>query len=172
MRAKEFITEVFDNPLAFNATWDEEEVPEDELDDYDGQTTYPSRVQTVDFTSPDGTPYMWYAKQNPHNETAWEIVFGAKKGVNGRGNEQLEIGKTGTGHQMRIFATVLDITDEFVEYFEGEVMNLYFTADKDDGMSRQKLYSKILKHRMPDRFELADVNDSGDEVRFSLNRTH
>lgn len=172
MRAREFIIEAFDNPLAFNAQWDEIDVPEDEIDDYDGQQTYPARIQTVDFVSPDGTPYMWYAKQNQHDDTAWEIVFGAKKGKNTRGNDQLDIGKTGTGHQMRIFATVLDITDEFVKYFEYEVRNLYFTADKDDGMSRQKLYSRILKHRMPDNFELAEVNDDGNEVRFSLNRTH
>lgn len=172
MRAREFITEVFDNPLAFNAQWDEEDVPEDEIEDYDGQLTYPSRIQTVDFTSPDGIPYLWYAKQNKYDDTAWEIVFGAKTGKTFRGNDKIDIGKTGTGNQMRIFATVLDITDEFVEYFEYEVRNLYFTADKDDGMSRQKLYKKILQHRMPDGFALGGAEDRGDEVHFTLNRIY
>lgn len=170
MKISEFLKESLDDPLDYQAKWDDVEIPEDEREDYDGRDTYPARVQKAYFTSPSGTKFLWYAKQGNYDDTYWEIAFGVIESTSSDGRETLDIGKTGTGNQMRIFATVLDIMDDFTEYFEHDVMTIMFTADKSEGMSRQRLYSKILGRRTPDGFSLDKAEDQGNEVMFVLSR--
>lgn len=46
------------------------------------------------------------------------------------GETQLDIKKINTGNQHRVFATVLYILNDFLDYFQDDVLTVTFTADK------------------------------------------
>lgn len=177
MRLFEFqrITESFDDPYRYKTNWEEETL---DPDDYDGEENIPlgervAKVQTVKFTTDNGIEYMWYAKQNRYNPAAFEVAFGIVKGTNPHnGATELDIKKTNTGNQMRVFATVIAILNDFVEYFENDIQYISFTADKEQGQSRAKLYKRILQSHIPDGFKLVDVREDANECFFQLRREY
>ena len=73
---------------------------------------------------------------------------------------------------MQVFATVMEILNDFVEYFEYDVQTVYFTADKGDGTGRSKLYTRLMRQHAPDGFSLEDIRDTGDEIAFTVVRQH
>lgn len=172
MRVSEILMEAFDDPYPFNADWKEEEL-DDEDDPRHGQDV-PEGLQTVRFTTGDGITYLWYAKENKYDSYTWEIVFGVDNGVEDyRGNTKIDIKRNDLGNQMRVFATVLDITHEFVEYFEDSVHRLTFSASKgddgDDAPNRARLYKKIANNHV-EGFHLTDMSDGGTEINFTMER--
>lgn len=144
-----------------------------EMIDYDDEETggtYKKEVlysvQIVKFKTNSGIPYLWYAKQNRHDDTLWEIAFGVEKSVDDKEKYTLDIEKTGTGDAFRIFATVIDIINSFVEFsedYDSEVIRLMFTAK---GNNRIKLYINRIVPRI-DNFKIEDIrNDYGETVIF------
>jgi hypothetical protein len=106
------IHESLDNPYPWKNTFKTEEVTNDWDDtgeEYSKDVLEPSQV--VHFKTEDGTPYIWYAKQNRYNDEYWEIAFGVVEKDKGDGSFETNIEKTGKGNAFRIFATVIEITN-------------------------------------------------------------
>jgi hypothetical protein len=164
------IRESLDNPYNWKNTFKTSEV----IDDWDDSgEEYPKDVldpvQIIHFKTDDGIPYIWYAKQNRYNDKYWEISFGVVKNQKDDGGYETDIGVTGTGNAFRIFATVIEITNYFVEY-DGdnyEVQNLTFSSK---GQNRTSLYKKYLVPRI-ENFEISHEQQNGDETEIQLQRT-
>jgi hypothetical protein len=163
------IHESLDNPYPWKNTFKTEEV----VDDWDDSgDEYPKDVltptQIIHFKTDEGVPYIWYAKQNRYNDKYWEIAFGVVEKDKGDGGYETNIEKTGTGNAFRVFATVIEITNYFVEY-DGdnyEVQNLTFSSK---GNNRTSLYKKYLVPRI-ENFEISDEQKNGDETEIHLQR--
>jgi hypothetical protein len=158
-----------DNPYNWKNTFKTEEVTNDWDDtgeEYSKDVLEPNQV--VHFKTEDGTPYIWYAKQNRYNDKYWEIAFGVVEKDKGDGSFETNIEKTGKGNAFRIFATVIDITNYFVEY-DGdnyEVQNLTFSSK---GQNRTSLYKKYLVPRI-ENFEISHEQQNGEETEIHLQR--
>lgn len=177
MRLFEFqrITESFDDPYRYKSKWEEADLDPDDYDEEDGIPLGErvADIQKAMFTTDDGIEYMWYAKQNRYEPSAFEVAFGVVKGIDAHnGKTQLDITKTNTGNQMRVFATAIAILNDFVEYFEDDVQYISFTADKEQGESRSKLYKRLIQAHTPDGFKLMDVREDSNECFFQLKRTY
>ena len=80
----------------------------------------------------------------------WELVFM----INGKTRA------TGAGDQFRIFATVLEVTKDFIEKENPE--EIMFTADKPEGNeSRTKLYTRMVKKYLSKGYKVSTINEPG-----------
>lgn len=157
------MNESLDHPYKWKWSFKTETVTADEEDD-DGQGPHTPReyevlspVQIVHFKTDAGVPYVWYARQNYYDNTRWEIAFGEFKETGHGGALILNTDKTGKGDAFRVFATVIDITNAFIEYDqEAEVRTLVFTSKGDN---RTRLYVNRMVPRI-DNFKL----DSSERV--------
>ena len=127
-------------------------------------------VQIVRFTGGDATPYLWYARQDYHDNTLWTIAFGVSTGIDARGANNLDIELTNKGDAFKILSTVIDITNDFIRFDDDyyEVQSLMFTSE---GEKRTALYLKRVVPRI-ENFKLSDVSTSGSESRVILSRTN
>jgi hypothetical protein len=161
------LRESLDNP--YNWTGDfktsiETQDWDDTGEEYDKDVLNP--VQIIRFKTDGGIPYVWYARQNRYNDVYWEIAFGVETS-NDEDIVKLNIDKTGTGNAFRIFTTVLDIINSFIEFDENyEVQYLTFTSVGDN---RTRLYKKYLIPKI-EGFEIEYENKSGDETEIHLMR--
>ena len=169
MRVHELLTESFESPFPYRANW-EEETDDDEDSPY-YQQEIPHGLQTVRFTTDDGITYLWYARSSNYDDHFWEIAFGVDSGrVSHRGDTMIDIKRTGTGNQMRVFATIMAITTDFVEYFDDYVHQIYFTADTEDG-NRARLYKRMAEKYF-DNFNITNIDKDGEVYRFTLTRQY
>ena len=86
----------------------------------------------------------------------------------GDGSFETNIEKTGKGNAFRIFATVIEITNYFVEY-DGdnyEVQNLTISSK---GNNRTSLYKKYLIPRI-ENFDISHEQQNGEETEIHLQR--
>ena len=162
------LIESFDNSYKFKHTFNTE------LIDYDDEETGDiykkeifSPVQMVFFRTDEGVSYLWYARQDRHDDTAWSIAFGIDNGKDERGIHKLDIGLTKTGNALRIFSTVIDITNAFIEQDENtEVLHLIINSEGD---KRTNLYIKHLLNRI-DKFKIKEVYKDGNESTIIMDR--
>lgn len=148
MNFKEFYTlrERFDSSYPYRLNFQEEEIEvEDEETGEPYVKTVLQPVQIVKFKTEDGTPFIWYARQDRHSDTVWEIVFGVvKESDTSNDSFKLDINLTNKGDAFRIFSTIIDITNSFVEYDEDyQIEILKFSSQGD---KRTEFY---LKHLVP-----------------------
>jgi len=69
------------------------------------------------------------------------------------GNESEAWGITGTGNQMKVFATVMMVIRDFLE--KEKPRELVFSADKDiDMTSRSRLYTTLVNRYLPEEYML------------------
>jgi hypothetical protein len=163
------IFESLDNPYPWKHTFKTSEVIndwDDSGDEYSKDVLDP--VQIIHFKTEDGTPYIWYAKQNLYNDKYWEIAFGLVKNQKDNGGYETEIGVTGTGNAFRIFATVIEITNYFVEY-DGDNYDVQALTFSSKGQNRTSLYKKYLVPRI-EGFDISHEQNSGDETEIHLSR--
>ena len=163
------IGESLDNPYRWKHSFKTEEVTEDWDDtgeEYSKNILEP--VQIIHFQTDDGIPYIWYAKQDRYYNTYWEIAFGMVEDAKPDGSYKTNIEKTGSGNAFRVFATVIEITNSFIEYDEDnyEVRNLKI---KSKGNNRTSLYKKYLIPRI-ENFVISDERREGDETEIHLQR--
>jgi hypothetical protein len=80
----------------------------------------------------------------------------------------LDSGVTGTGNAFRIFATVIDIINSFIEFDDdfGEIQRILFTAKGDN---RTKLYINRIVPRI-EKFEVEDIRNNLGETEILLIR--
>lgn len=164
-----FLSESLDDPYRYKNTFSYETV---EKEDDDGNV-YPeevfSPVQMIRFVTDNGVPYVWYARQSRYDDSVWEIAFGVDQGKDDRGSTKLDIGVTNTRDAFRVFATAIQILNDFIELDENyEIRLLTFTSK---GANRTNLYEKRFIPKI-EKFEL-DLKQSqgGDETMFILSRT-
>ena len=168
----EVLNEVLDSPYKYKHTFTTEEI--DYEDEETGETYKKdvlSPVQIIRFKTDSGLEYMWYAKQNRYDDTMWEIAFGIHNETDSRGSHQLNIGVTGSGNAFRVLATVIDITNSFIEFDEDnfEIRHIMFTAK---GNNRAKLYIKRLEPLI-EKFKVDNVRDNGyGETEVIMTRTN
>jgi len=163
------IHESLDNPYPWKNTFKTEEV----VDDWDDSgeeyaKDVLSPVQIIHFKTDEGVPYIWYAKQNRYDDKTWEIAFGLVKETKENGEYKTNIEKTGTGNAFRVFATVIEITNYFIEYDADnyEVQNLTFSSK---GNNRTSLYKKYLVPKI-ENFKISYEQQNGEETEIHLSR--
>lgn len=123
-------------------------------------------VQIIKFSTQDGREYIWYAKQSRYDETHWEIAFGEVKMHSGK-NFILDITKSGKGDAFKILATVINITNAFIEFDENiEVRTMHFSSKESN---RTKLYLNRLVPRI-ENFKLESVEEMHGETIVTLAR--
>lgn len=162
-----FLSESLDDPYRYKNTFSTELV---EVEDEDGNPQQEEKltpVQIIRFTTDNGIPYLWYARQSKFNENAWEIAFGVETGVDYKGDTKLDIELTNTRDAFRVFATVIQILNDFIEFDESyEVQILTFTST---GENRTRLYKKRFIPKIK-HFEVDFEKTTGDETHFTLSR--
>lgn len=173
MNFEQFYTlfESFDSSYPFRLNFQEEEIEED--DEETGEPylkTVLQPVQIVKFKTEDGTPFIWYARQDRYSDTVWEIVFGVVKESDASNDSfKLDIHLTNKGNAFRIFSTIIDITNSFIEYDEDyQIQTLKFSSEGD---KRTEFYLKYLVPRI-ENFKIAPelTSKSGDETIIYLRR--
>ena len=162
--------EGFSNPYKFKNSFQTEMV--DEIDDESGQEYKKeilSPVQIIKFTTEKNISYVWYARRNRYDDTMWEIAFGVDNGTDEFGTTKLNINKTNTGDAFRVFSTVIEITNNFIEYDENyEVVKLSIRSESEN---RTNLYIKRLLPLI-DNFKITDTTRHRDETTIILTRTN
>ena len=123
MRAKEFISELFDS----NKEW---------------KWTYQDKNQaSAEFTVGD-VHYTFMAGQDPEEAPGdWDIEFAAKQK-----HGTASWGVTGTGNSAQVFGTVVDIMKSFIADKKASIRRMTFAAKED---SRQGLYARMIKRLLP-----------------------
>lgn len=168
---KHLLSEALEAPYKYKHSFTTEEV---DYEDEDTGETYKKDVlrpvQIVKFKTAHGIEYMWYARQNRYNNTTWDIAFGVHDDTDSRGEHKLNTGLTKTGDAFRVFATVIEITNSFVE-FDGdnyEVLRMMVTAKEDH---RANLY---IKRFVPliDNFKIESVERFHGETQITMVRTN
>ena len=127
-------------------------------------------VQIIRFVGGDGTPYIWYARQDRYDNTLWTIAFGIFTGIDARGSNKLDINLSNKNDAFRVLSTVIDITNDFVD-FDGdnyEVQRMMFTSEGD---KRTSLYLKRVVPRIRN-FRVDSVDTVGTESTVMLVRTN
>jgi hypothetical protein len=162
------LKESLDNPYKFKDTFKTEEVTEENEDDGEEYTKEVfSPVQMIHFQTDEGIPYIWYARQNRYDDTTWEIAFGINKGQTIRGGTELDTKLTNTGNAFRVFSTIIEIINRFVDLDENyEIQRLILTSDQPN---RTNLYVNRLLPRI-DNFEVTDVRKLHGEDEITLER--
>ena len=159
--AASIINESFDAPYKCSKNFKYETV---DKEDDDGGTTYKeqvfSPVQIIKFKPDEGIQFLWYARQSYHNETFWTIAFGVMESEKDK-NYKINIELTKSNAPYRIFATIIDIINSFIEQDEnGEIQHLHFESK---GAKRTKLYLERLIPKI-EKFRLDHVSNAGDET--------
>jgi hypothetical protein len=162
------LKESLDNPYKFKNTFETERITKE---DEDGGQEYTEEVfkpvQIINFQTDEGIPYVWYARQSRYDDTTWEIAFGINKGQNIRGGTTLDIKLTSMGNAFRVFSTIIEIINRFIELDENyEIHRLILTSDQPN---RTDLYVKRLLPRI-DNFEVTDVRKLNGEDEITLER--
>jgi hypothetical protein len=116
--------------------------------------------QIVDFVDDSGNLFAWKATRTMG--IVWSISFGVKLG-----SGKYDINQTNKGNAFRIFATVLGITNAFIDSDQNnEIRMIVFTSKEDN---RTKLYKRGL--RLINGFELSyEPSKLGGETEFVLQR--
>jgi hypothetical protein len=165
------INEALDSPYKCRHTFTTEEI--DEEDEETGETYKKdvlTPVQMIKFKTAAGIDYMWYARQSRYDPTCWNIAFGVHEGIEPDGTNKLNIDITKTGDAFRIFATVIEITNSFVEFDSDnyEIVRMMMTAKEDN---RANLYVKRFVPLI-ENFKLEHVERFHGETQITLVRTN
>ncbi len=123
------LNELFDKPLPWRTKWDEfsEKVAVFELDGEQYRVRI-TRLQTNFKFSLIGTDEVEVFKN------VWQMGFA-------RGDSDA---KTGTGNEIKVFSTVIDIFKHWLDEYPG-IGQLIFSAKDADGPGRAKLYHRFAK---------------------------
>lgn len=171
MKYRDFFVESMSDSYRYSGTFETEVI---DHDDEDTGETYKKDVlkpvQIIRFTGGDGTPYIWYARQDYHDNTLWTIAFGIFTGINARGGNDLDIQLSNKNDSLRVLSTVIDITNDFIDFDDDhyEVQRIMFESK---GNKRTELYLKRVLPRIRN-FKVDSVNTIGDESTVILVRTH
>lgn len=126
-----------------------------------------SPTQIIRFKTDDNIEYIWYAKQSRHNNHYWTIAFGVYKGLNDRGAHELNIELTkNTKNPLRVFATIISITNRFIELDEN--YEIQYLGMESIGDKRTKLYLNRIIPKI-ENFEL-DYVQTGETSNITLKR--
>ena len=170
MKYRDFFTESLTDSYRYSVNFKTESIDyedEDTGEVYKKDVLQP--VQIVRFTGSDGTPYIWYAKQDYHDDTSWTIAFGIFTGIDARGSNKLDINLSNKNDPFKVLSTVIDITNDFVDFDDNyEIQSMMFTSEGD---KRTALYLKRVVPRIRN-FRVDSVNKMGTESTVMLVRTN
>lgn len=170
MEYRDFYTESLTDSYRYSAHFKTENVDHEDEDTgevYKKDILQP--VQIVRFTGSDDTPYIWYVKQNYHDNTLWTIAFGIVTDIDARGTHKLDINLSNKNDAFKVLSTVIDITNDFVDFDDNyEVQRMMFTSEGD---KRTALYLKRVVPRIRS-FRVDSVDRVGTESTVLLVRTN
>lgn len=148
-----------------------------DVEDDDTGETYKKEVftptQIMKFTTDEGIEYLWYARRSYHNDSFWTIAFGTYQGQGHRGAHNIDINLTkNTKNPLRVFATVVDIINRFIELDEEQ--SIQYLQFESEGDKRTKLYLKRLlpriEHFAVDHIETHKTMNNVDKSTVTLKR--
>lgn len=135
-----YLNESLDDPYRYRGDFTYEPI---EVEDEENGQSYTKEVftptQIIKFTTDEGIEYLWYARQSYHNENFWTIAFGTYQGQDNRGTHKLDINLIkNTKNPFRVFATVVDIINRFIELDEDQ--SIQYLQFDSEGDKRTQLY--------------------------------
>ena len=77
--------------------------------------------------------------------------------------------KTGQGDSLRIFATVLKLTQDFIKKENPKYIEFSSSKLRDPGESRDKLYDRMVRKYAGSKYKI-DATKSGDDTTWRLTR--
>lgn len=171
MQYRDFFTESLTDSYRYSAIFKTESIDHEDEDTgevYKKDVLQP--VQIVRFTGSDGTPYIWYARQDYRDNTLWTIAFGIFTGIDVRGSNKLDINLSNKNDAFKVLSTVIDITNDFVDFDDDyyEIQRMMFTSEGD---KRTALYLKRVVPRIRN-FKVDSVDKAGTESTVILVRTN
>ena len=117
----------------------------------------------AEFKASDGTKVVVIIDSREHiddyDELQWRLSFV-------RDNQTV---KTGQGDSLRIFATVLKLTQDFVKKENPKYIEFSSSKLRDPGESRDKLYDRLVKKYAGSKYNI-DSTTSGDDTTWRLTR--
>lgn len=142
IKLKNILSESLDSPYKWS---DRFKFEYEQVEDEEGGGVYRKEVfsftQIIRFKTEEGIEYMWYAQRSYHNENFWTVAFGVYKSTDDRGVHKLDIGLVGgIKNPMRVFSTVLAITNRFIELDEDN--SIHYLQLESEGDKRSELYIK------------------------------
>lgn len=166
-----FLSESFDHPYKYNGSFEYDDIEETDEDGNRFVRSVFHPVQNIKFTTDDGIPYLWYARHPRYCDedcTHWEIAFGQIESKNEKGNYKLNIKLTKSRNEFRVFSTVVDIINHFINSDEnGEIQTISFTSE---GAKRTAFYEKRIVPKI-ENFKLLSFKDQGEgESLFVMHR--
>jgi hypothetical protein len=170
MKYREFFVESLTDSYRYSAHFETGTIDHEDEDTgevYKKDVLQP--VQIVRFTGGDDTPYLWYARQDYHDNTLWTIAFGVVTGIDARGANKLDINLSNKNDAFKVLSTVIDITNDFIDFDDNyEVQRMMFTSEGD---KRTVLYLKRVVPRIRN-FKVDSVDKAGTESTVILVRTN
>lgn len=147
IKLNELLNESIDWPYKWRDAFKFETVEEEDEEGgvYNKEVFRPTQI--IRFKTEDGVEYMWYAHRDYHNDSFWTVAFGVYKSTDDRGVHKLDIELVGgIKNPMRVFATVLDIMNRFIELDEDN--SIQYLQMESSGDKRSDLYLKRLLPRI------------------------
>lgn len=154
MRATEFVTEVFQPSKFKKNDWEWEM-------QYDDVAMASFRIG--------GHVFYWTASTQS-NPTKWTIQFRIDR-RGSIGPDADLFGMTGTGNEIEVMSTVVDITRTFLQQYGDKVEELAFSSKED---SRTRLYMRMVKRLLPtwDLYTRPDKENGGLEFHLTDPRAY
>ena len=117
----------------------------------------------AEFKAADGTKVVVIIDSREHiddyDELQWRLSF----------VRDSKTVKTGQGDSLRIFATVLKLTQDFVKKENPKYIEFSSSKLRDPGQSRDKLYDRLVKKYAGSKYNI-DSTKSGDDTTWRLTR--
>lgn len=107
---------------------------------------------------------LFYANSDG-DENEWNIVFGEVKYPDDESRSaDLNYGKTGSGKEFKVFATLKNILEKFIRTKHPKAIK--FSAEKTDGANRSRIYAKMFQRNLPSGWKLEKHDDMNDSTVF------
>lgn len=107
---------------------------------------------------------LFYANSDG-DENEWNIVFGEVKYPDDESRSaDLDYGKTGSGKEFKVFATLKNILEKFIRTKHPKAIK--FSAEKTDGANRSRIYAKMFQRNLPSGWKLEKHDDMNDSTVF------
>jgi len=145
---KTFITEAFDKP----ATWKK-------VIDNKDEKVYRWKIDKYKYE---------LVAEDPNHKDSWDVSFTLE---NPTADKSFTYNATGTGNEMQVFATCIDIIlKDLVPSVDPETIT--FSSEKsenDKETGRSKLYSRLIKRFLPSNYKVKNTENKI-EIKFYISK--
>lgn len=143
------LKEAFDSKVDYKITVSDS-------DHYKAKATINNRVLIVDIF-----------KQSGNTMNDWDLMFSEELEYR-KGEKIKTYSQTGSGGEFKVFSMIKDVITGFMEQYKPD--HLEFTADKEHGETRARLYGRMIKKLNVPGYDLKIVDRQAPDTIFILSR--